>query len=294
MKRLLLGLVLVAALALVPAAPARAQPAPEFKLGFRVLADQIPNVVGEPLENEHWGPNGDSLQQTSTGLMVWRKADNWTAFTNGHATWINGPYGVQSRLNTDRFLWEKDAPPRQGVAPQPLSPSVAAWGELFQDQRLRDALAEAYGYALDWRPVAEAAAVRRVPVRWGVLPQGVHGKYEYEVWYYAGGRTEVRNGRITISASLQRESASVLATALAHEATHAATIEGKLGADGCFQGEVAAWSMHSYVWLQMPNRRASTGVERHLEAEALAWRAGSLESYIYSSPRYQEQCSRAG
>ncbi len=88
-------------------APTPAAP-PAFKLGFATLASMIPNIVGQPLENEHFNPaNGDSLQRTTTGLMVWRKADNWTAFTNGYMTWINGPYGLQSRLNTARFPWEK-------------------------------------------------------------------------------------------------------------------------------------------------------------------------------------------
>jgi hypothetical protein len=82
------------------------QAAASFNLGFKALAAQIPDVVGQPLEDEHWGANGDSLQQTTTGLMVWRKADNWTAFTNGSTTWIAGPFGVQSRANGDRFPWE--------------------------------------------------------------------------------------------------------------------------------------------------------------------------------------------
>jgi hypothetical protein len=119
MKRLL---VLVVALAsfLVLSDVAVAQQVSEFKLGFKALADQLPSVVGAPLENEHWGANGDSLQQTTTGLMAWRKADNWTAFTNGSTTWINGPNGVQSRLNSDRFPWEKDPKvPAAQPAPQP-------------------------------------------------------------------------------------------------------------------------------------------------------------------------------
>jgi len=41
--------------------------------------------------------------------MAWRKADNWTAFTNGYLTWINGPTGLVNRLNTDRFSWEAPA-----------------------------------------------------------------------------------------------------------------------------------------------------------------------------------------
>ena len=59
------------------------------------------------MENEHHNPeNGDGLQRTTTGLMVWRKADNWTAFTNGSRTWVNGPFGVMERANTERFDWE--------------------------------------------------------------------------------------------------------------------------------------------------------------------------------------------
>ncbi len=77
-----------------------------FKLGFQNLAAQIPGVVGQPIEAEHYGANGDSLQQTTTGLMAWRKADNWTAFTNGVRSWVNGPNGVQERGNNERFPWE--------------------------------------------------------------------------------------------------------------------------------------------------------------------------------------------
>jgi hypothetical protein len=84
----------------------------EFVLGFKTLADMIPDVVGQPLEDEHHNPeSGDGLQLTSKGLMVWRKADNWTAFTDGYRTWINGPNGLQTRLNTERFSWEREPVP---------------------------------------------------------------------------------------------------------------------------------------------------------------------------------------
>jgi hypothetical protein len=90
----------------------------EFKLGFKILADLLGGVAGSPLEDEHYQANGDSLQQTSTGLMVWRKVDNWTAFTDGYRTWVNGPYGLQDRLNDERFDWEavpiiRKNPPRR-------------------------------------------------------------------------------------------------------------------------------------------------------------------------------------
>lgn len=98
-----------------------AQQRPEFKLGFKLLADRVPHAVGTPVEEEHYGPNGDSLQRTTTGLMVWRKADNWTAFTNGSLTWVNGPYGVMERGNDERFEWEagQDLRPALTATPRP-------------------------------------------------------------------------------------------------------------------------------------------------------------------------------
>ena len=49
---------------------------------------------------------GDALQQTTNGLLVWRKSDNWTAFTDGSQSWVNGPLGLQQRQNDQRFWWE--------------------------------------------------------------------------------------------------------------------------------------------------------------------------------------------
>jgi len=82
-------------------------------LGFKAFHDRIPDIVGNCRVNVHYNPeNGDGLQETTGanstgGLLVWRKADNWTAFTDGARTWVNGPYGLQSRLNTERFRWEE-------------------------------------------------------------------------------------------------------------------------------------------------------------------------------------------
>ena len=94
----------------------------EFTLGFKALHDMIPDIVGECKTNEyHNAQNGDGLQETTAwhgkgGLLVWRKADNWTAFTDGENTWVNGPQGLQKRGNCERFAWEKDpvGPPCTG------------------------------------------------------------------------------------------------------------------------------------------------------------------------------------
>ena len=82
-----------------------------FQLGFKALRDLIPDVVGDCLENEQHNPaTGIAQQATSNGQLIWRKADNWTAFTDGQHTWINGPEGLQQRLNSERFPWETPAP----------------------------------------------------------------------------------------------------------------------------------------------------------------------------------------
>ncbi|HEX2922666.1 MAG TPA: protease inhibitor I42 family protein [Chloroflexota bacterium] len=131
MKKLALGLSVALAALIWLASVAAAQSKPEYKLGFKALADQIPSEVGDPLENEHWEANGDSLQQTTGGLMVWRKADNWTAFTDGSRTWINGLDGVQQRGNDYRFPWEAGGP--VGDSGQPYSAPDGDSGQSYSD-----------------------------------------------------------------------------------------------------------------------------------------------------------------
>lgn len=91
---------------LFSAEPAHAQATCQFVMGFATLRDLVGSTVGQCLDNQHFAPNGNAEQQTTGGLLVWRKADNWTAFTDGYRTWINGPLGLQQRLNSQTFLWE--------------------------------------------------------------------------------------------------------------------------------------------------------------------------------------------
>ena len=84
----------------------------QFVLGFKTLRDLIGHdIIGECGENEHYNSIGDSVQQTTGGLLVWRKVDNWTAFTDGYRTWINGPNGLVRRHINERFKWELDYAP---------------------------------------------------------------------------------------------------------------------------------------------------------------------------------------
>src|SRR5262249_9226054 len=88
-----------------------------FAMGFKALHDLIPNTVKDFLGDGWHNPdNGTPLPLPARGRLVWRKLDNWTAFTDGSTTWINGPLGLQSRPNGDRFPWEKSASGTGGPA----------------------------------------------------------------------------------------------------------------------------------------------------------------------------------
>ena len=52
----------------------------QFVLSFKTLQGLIGyEIVGDYLENEHYNAIGDSVQRTTDGMFVWRKADNWAA-----------------------------------------------------------------------------------------------------------------------------------------------------------------------------------------------------------------------
>ncbi len=94
-------------LGLVFAVPTVQADACRFQLGFETLRNLIPDVVGHCLDDEHPSADGSHMVQTTVnGRLVWSKASNWTGFTNGRHTWINGPQGLQRRPNTERFAWE--------------------------------------------------------------------------------------------------------------------------------------------------------------------------------------------
>ena len=111
MRQRLVALI-AAGLLLLLAVPTAVAADCKLSSGFATLTALIdeaegPDKVGACLENQHVNPeNGDVLQQTTGGLLVQRAADNRTAFTDGYRTWINGPNGLQARLNTEQFDWE--------------------------------------------------------------------------------------------------------------------------------------------------------------------------------------------
>jgi hypothetical protein len=111
MTRLLGFPILVAIMLATTSSPrASAQEPCRFVQGFATVRERIGAAkVGACLEDERVNPeNGNTEQRTSGGLLVWRKLDSITAFTDGSTTWVQGPDGLQTRPNSERFSWERD------------------------------------------------------------------------------------------------------------------------------------------------------------------------------------------
>jgi hypothetical protein len=126
MRRAVALVALAGMLAAVPPAAAAPLAAPcELTGGFKTLGDMVPEI-GECVEDAHAeASTGNVLQKTTGGLLVWRRAGNWTAFTDGAHTWVNGPFGLQQRLATERFDWEEALAPEPATPPSPPAPSAA-------------------------------------------------------------------------------------------------------------------------------------------------------------------------
>ena len=91
-------------------APASAQTSCQFVLGFASLRDQLgSDRVGDCLEDQISFENGDARQRTTKGELIWRRTDSVTGYTDGYRTWMLGPNGLESRLNTERLPWEVEA-----------------------------------------------------------------------------------------------------------------------------------------------------------------------------------------
>jgi len=194
----------------------------QFAMGFKTLHDLIPTIVGDCVTNEIHVVNGDAVQSTTHGLLAWRKADNHTAFTDGYRTWVNGPFGVQERLNTQRFAWEQDAPPA-GVDPR-----LSAAYQIAAASRFSSLIAN--------------VVAQHIPVGIAAL-NGAFGDFSIDP----------QSGReaIIIDQSLVGAEPSDAADVLIHEATHAydSTHLPNFGTSaGCFTTEFNAKENDLTFW----------------------------------------------
>jgi hypothetical protein len=91
--------------------------------GFATLHTAIPTDVGDCKDNITYAANGDGVQHTAKGVLVWSKAQNVSSFSNGSETWVLGTSGVQKVASA--------AAPPAASEPKPASgQGVFNWGWL--------------------------------------------------------------------------------------------------------------------------------------------------------------------
>jgi hypothetical protein len=98
-----------------PAAPyCHAGERPQFRFGFASLQAQLGARMGSPTSCEYEDPagSGDTLQNTTTGLGIYRQRTNTPTFTTGFEHWAITPAGVA--------YWTGDSidPPPTVVVPE--------------------------------------------------------------------------------------------------------------------------------------------------------------------------------
>jgi hypothetical protein len=66
------------------------------------LKQQVGNTIGAPIECEHsTSPAGDTIQQTTTGLVAYTRLSNTVTFTDGWRHWAMTPRGLVIWEGTD-------------------------------------------------------------------------------------------------------------------------------------------------------------------------------------------------
>ena len=97
---------------------------------FLVLAEALPDLIGNCMAPESLnGETGDIEQPVDGGVLVLRSADNTPVFTDGWQTWVAGPNGIETRLNSERLAWEPGEASLAAAADTvPIPVRVPAWG----------------------------------------------------------------------------------------------------------------------------------------------------------------------
>ena len=68
---------------------------PVFSFGFAELSQQLGTIMGQPTDCEHHdGPTDDIVQETTTGLALYRWCTNTPTFSRGQEHWMLMPGGA--------------------------------------------------------------------------------------------------------------------------------------------------------------------------------------------------------
>jgi endonuclease/exonuclease/phosphatase family metal-dependent hydrolase len=100
---------------------------PHFILGFAFLKGQLGDIMGEPLECEHYDEAGNAFQKTTTGQAFYLRRTDALTFTGGHQSWTWTRQGLEHSSNPP-------ATPAEAMSPlitAPLSLRVMSYNILF-------------------------------------------------------------------------------------------------------------------------------------------------------------------
>lgn len=188
--------------------------------------------MGEPLECEHGNPdNGDTLQQTTTGLAFYRQYTSTPTFTNGWDHWAWTASGL--------VYWVGNSIDPPGVfVPTPLEPSGGGESPSAPSD-LQVAIDFLAGYQSQVPRMDEIVATLSAMTSrtsYQAMPANVLGSYS--------------GGWITLNTDLQSETLAVVAMVLAHEGQHALDdLNGLLGpGQACYDAEVRAFTVQVLLW----------------------------------------------
>ena len=148
-----------------------------------------------------------------------------------------------------------------------------------QFKRLADAIAVAFHYVPEFRPIADAAARKKTAVHWGHL-HGPDGAYHRHT------------NTIVIDRKLETASLAYLASTIAHEAQHAVNTYVNTSGD-CMLNEINSFDLDAWVWLHLKdNFRARTHDPREQFQDELlkAREQGRLAAFVMNMEHYRRHC----
>jgi hypothetical protein len=262
---------------------------PVFAFGFAALRAALGDRMGDPVSCERYGPEGDALQQTSTGLARYRKATNTPTFISGSDHWALTERGLVHWTGGGLDPPDDAAPavlPPTPIVRLPTLTPVAARGTRGEGDPmwLEHAMALIQDYDRKHGSSLSTALDR---VRIVVLRQ--NGAWAA---FVPSART------ITLDPVLQTEIPEAVATVLAHEAQHAVdqVLNGGPRTEvACLSYEISAFRLQAAVWQSFFGPAGKPDPQTQLEDElneivhSAQSNAGRLVNAIQT--RYADQCA---
>lgn len=281
---------------------------PMFVYGFAELKDRLGDRMGEALSCERPGPDGDALQQTTTGMARYRKSTNVPSFTTGNDHWALTSRGLVHW--TGRALDppdEAEVVDETTLASAPTMPTPPA-------ARARTPIPYADAITLPSDPgpalMSDGPSWIQSPLlllreydrrngtvllpsilRAGVSVGSLGGKDG------AWGLFVPSSHRIVLDASLANESPQAVAPVLGHEADHARdTFQyGPPRSEAaCYTFEITAFSLEARIWSSLygpsgkPDPSSPLEDELNLILQTSRTQANTLIDRIKGN--YQSEC----